>query len=303
MVTRNFSKKNIFKRIIASRNCYFFMAPYALIFLIFTIVPVFIAIYYSLTSFNILETPTFISLENYERLFLKDKLFVKALINTLTFAAILGPGGYILSLSFAWFLNELNKRMRSVLTLLFYAPSLCNVYVMWKIIFSGDQYGYLNANLMKLGITYEPILWLQDERYIKTVLIIVLLWASLGTSFLSFIAGFQTIDTTLYEVAAVDGIRNRWQELWYITLPAMKPQLMFGAIMSISSSFSVGDQISALVGFPSPNYSAHTLVAHLQDYGNTRFEMGYACAIAVVLFVIMVFSNKAIQKIIQKVGE
>lgn len=175
--------------------------------------------------------------------------------------------------------------------------------MIWKLIFSGDAYGIANAWLTKLGIITDPVLWLQDSNKIVPVVIVILLWASLSTSFLAFIAGFQTIDVSLYEAAAVDGIRTRWQELWYITLPSIKPQMMFSAIMSITSSFAIGDQITMLVGFPSPNYAAHTIMHHLQDYGSTRFEMGYACAIATVLFLLMVICNTIIQKFLKKVGE
>ena len=261
------------------------------------------AIVIGFTSFNVLEPAEFIGWENYRRLFFNDDLFITALTSTLTFAVILGPAGYLLSLTFAWFINELGPKLRAFMTLLFYAPSLANIYVIWKLIFSGDAYGIANAWLTKLGIITDPVLWLQDSNKIVPVVIVILLWASLSTSFLAFIAGFQTIDVSLYEAAAVDGIRTRWQELWYITLPSIKPQMMFSAIMSITSSFAIGDQITMLVGFPSPNYAAHTIMHHLQDYGSTRFEMGYACAIATVLFLLMVICNTIIQKFLKKVGE
>ena len=293
---------SLFGRIKKNYSCYLFMAPFAVIFLIFTLIPVVTAIYYSLTSFNVLEAPIFKGWANYEKLFVKDELFLGAIKNTLVVAAIVGPAGYILSLLFAWFINDLPSKLRAVMTLLFYAPSLANIFVIWKVIFNGDDYGLLNSYLSKFGIIYEPMRWLQDEKYIMGSVIVVLLWASLGAGFLSFIAGFQTIDKTLYEAGAVDGIKNRFQEMWFITLPAIKPQLLFGAIMSIASSFGVGDAITALVGFPSPNYSVHTLVHHIQDHGFIRYEMGYACAIAVILFIIMVGFNKIVQSFINRVG-
>ena len=126
---------------------------------------------------------------------------------------------------------------------------------------------------------------------------------SFGAGFLSFVAGFKNIDMRLYEAAAVDGIRDRWQELWYITLPCMKPQLLFGAVMSITGSFGVGDVITGVFGYPSTNYALHTLVHHLQDHGSIRLEMGYACAIAVVLFFLMVGANQIVQRLLRRVGE
>ncbi|MBR4072501.1 MAG: sugar ABC transporter permease, partial [Clostridia bacterium] len=183
-------------------------------------------------------------------------------------------------------------------------PSLSgNALLIWTVMFSSDAYGYANGMLMNLGIINQPIRWFQDPTYMMPLVIAVVLWSSLGTSFLAFIAGLQGIDRAQYEAAAIDGIRNRWQELWYITLPTMRPQLMFGAVMSISSAFSIGDVVTGLVGFPSSNYAAHTIINHLQDYGGIRYEMGYASAIATVLFVVMVISNKAVKNILSKVGE
>lgn len=286
-----------------NKAMYFFMLPYLTVFTIFTILPVVTAIYYSFTYFNVLEPPQFIGWDNYVRLFTADDLFMTAFKNTMFFAAIIGPSGYVLSLFFAWMINELSRRTRAFMTLIYYAPTLANVYVVWKIIFSSDQYGLLNGFLLNSGLTLSNIRWLEDVNYIVPSVIVVLLWASLGTSFLSFIAGLQNVDRSLYEAGAIDGVKNRWQELWYITLPYMRPQLMFGAVMSITAAFSVGDQITALVGFPSQDYVAHTLIHHMQDYGSTRMEMGYACAIATLLFLMMLLTNKIIQKMLSKVGE
>ena len=282
---------------------YLMIAPFFILFFIFTVVPVLLSIVLSFTTFNLLEWPTLVYADNYIRLFLDDEIFLIAVKNTLMFAIITGPASYLLSLFFAWFINELRPKIRAVVTLLFYAPSISgNVYLIWTIIFSSDQYGYANALLMKFNIIQKPILWFQDEKYIFTLVVLVALWTSLGTSFLTFIAGFQVVDKSLYEAGAVDGVKNRWQELWFITLPMMKPQLMFSAIMSITSSFTIGDQITMLVGFPSPNYCVHTIMHHLDDYGGQRFEMGYASAIATILFFMMIGSNLLVTKILRKVG-
>jgi len=283
---------------------YLFAAPFLILFAIFTIIPVVSAIVLSFTYFNGLEAPYFIGIENYFKLILDDTLFTKAFVNTLALAVVTGPVGFLLCLFLAWLVNEFSPKTRAVMTLLFYAPSISgSVYMIWSIIYSGDAYGLLNGILMSLGITYEPIQWLTDSKYMMGAAIAVILWTSLGTSFLSFIAGFQNVDKRLYEAGAVDGIKNRWQELWYITLPSMKPQMLFGAVMSITSSFNVGELITGLFGFPSTNYTLHTMVHHLQDYGNVRFELGYSSAIATLLFLIMVFSNKIVQKLLSKVGE
>ncbi len=287
-----------------NKESYLMMFPYFLLFFFFTILPVAMSMFLSFTNFNMLEWPTFVGWRNYIKLFLEDDIFIVALKNTLIFAVITGPISYMLCLLFAWIINEFKGVLRAFLTLIFYAPSICgNAYLVWNLILSGDRYGYLNGILLKLGIINEAKLWMQTEKYVLPVLIIVQLWLSLGTGFLSFIAGLQTVDKSLYEAAALDGVKNRWQELWYVTLPAMKPQLMFGAVMQITQSFAVADISINLAGNPSVNYAGATIVTHLLDYGSTRFEMGYASAIATVLFLLMVGTNKLVQKILGRVGE
>lgn len=287
-----------------NKTAYFMLAPFFLLFIIFTVLPVFLSMILSLTDFNMLQMPHWKGISNFTRLFFEDDIFILACQNTLIFAAITGPVSYLLSLLIAWFINELPPKIRAVVTLIFYAPSISGqVYLIWKTLFSSDSYGWANATLIDLGILTEPILWFENADYVMPLCIVVALWTSLGTAFLSFIAGFQTIDRSMYEAAAVDGIKNRWQELWYITLPTMRPQLMFGAVLAITNSFGFGAVVDALCGFPSVDYAAHTIMHHLSDYGGARYEIGYASAIAVVLFVIMFASNIIIKKALSKVGE
>lgn len=295
---------NTIKAIWKNRVKYLFIMPFFVLFFVFTVCPVLISIFFSFTNFNLLEMPDFVGFDNYYRMFMTDDLFIKALGNTIMFAIIVGPGGYIISLVMAWFLNELPVVVRVIFTVLLYAPSLTGgMTPIFKIVFSSDAQGFANAWLMKLGITTEPIKFFENENYVIPIIIFVILWGSLGTSFLAFIGGLQGIGREYYEAAAIDGIRNRWQELWYVTLPLMKPQLLFGAVMSITGAFGIGSVITGLAGNPSVNYSAHTIMQHLEDYGTTRFEMGYSSAIATVMFFIMLFLNQFIQKCINKVGE
>ena len=287
-----------------NKTAYFMLAPFLILFIVFTVLPVVLSIFLSLTDFNMLQMPHIVGIANYMRLFLDDEIFILAIQNTMIFAAITGPVSYILALLVAWFINELPPKIRAVVTLVFYAPSISgNAYLIWKTLFSSDSYGWANAVLIKYGIITQPILWFQDADYVMPLCIVVALWTSLGTAFLSFIAGFQTIDRSMYEAAAVDGIKNRWQELWYITLPTMRPQLMFGAVLAITNSFGFGAVVDALCGFPSVDYAAHTIMHHLSDYGGARYEIGYASAIAVILFIIMFSSNIIIKKALSKVGE
>ena len=253
---------------------YLFMLPYLLLFTLFTILPVIVAVLLSFTSFNMLSAPEFIGVDNYFRLFLNDDIFIIALKNTLLFAVIVGPGGFLLSFFFAWLINELSHNMRVFFTIIFYAPSISGgIYIIWNYLFSGDAQGYVNSILRKLGIIQTPIQFFQNPDYMFPILIVIILWMSLGTSFLVFIAGFQGVDKQYFEAAALDGISNRWQELWYVTLPMMKPQLLLSAVLSITGSFGVGDVITNLCGFPSTNYAVHTIMNHLSDYGTTRYEM------------------------------
>ncbi len=287
-----------------NKTAYFMVAPFFILFILFTVLPVFLSIFFSLTDFNMLQAPGWKGISNFTRLFLEDEIFILACQNTLIFASVTGPVSYLLSLLIAWFINELPPKIRAVVTLVFYAPSISGqVYLIWKTLFSSDAYGWANATLMDLGIITSPILWFDNADYVMPLCIVVALWTSLGTAFLSFIAGFQTIDRSMYEAAAVDGIKNRWQELWYITLPTMRPQMMFGAVLAITGSFGFGGVVDALCGFPSIDYAAHTIMHHLSDYGGSRYEVGYASAIAVVLFVIMFGCNIVIKKALSKVGE
>ena len=291
-------------RIKRNKSSYMMIAPYFILFFFFTVLPVVMSVAFSFTYYNMLEMPEFIGWKNYIKLFLEDDIFLTSLKNTLILAVITGPISYFLCLLFAWIINEFKGWLRAFLTLIFYAPSICgNAYVVWNLILSGDRYGYLNGFLMKLGILDEAVIWMKTEKYVLPMLIVVQLWLSLGTGFLSFIAGLQTVDKSLYEAAALDGVKNRWQELWYVTLPAMKPQLMFGAVMQITQSFAIADVSIQLAGNPSVNYAGATVVTHLLDYGTVRFEMGYASAIATVLFLLMVGSNLIVQKLLRRVGE
>ena len=291
------------KKMKLSKMCYLFLAPYAILFTAFYILPVVTSIFYSFTYFNILEPPRFIAIDNYLGLILQDDIFLTGVKNTFMIAVITGPLGYILSFLFAWLINELPRWIRAITVIIFFAPSIAgNLYVIFSVFFRGDAYGYANAFLTNLGVINAPILWLTNPKYMLPICMVVILWMSLRQGFLSFVAGFQGIDTSQYEAGYMDGVKNRWQELWFITLPSMKPMLLFGAVMAITQSFGVCDVTMALCGFPSTDYAARTVVTHLYDYGNIRYEMGYACAIATILFLIMILCDKAIQSLLRRVG-
>jgi len=287
-----------------NKVAYIMCAPFFLLFFVFTVLPVALSIFFSFTEFNMLEPPKWVGFDNYLHLFLEDDIFIVACKNTLIFAAVTGPVSYLMSFLVAWFINELPPKIRAVVTLIFYAPSISgSVYMVWTILFSSDSYGYVNGLLLNLNIIDAPIMFFQNANWVMPLCIVVALWTSLGTAFLSFIAGLQTVDRSQYEAGAVDGVKNRWQELWYITLPTMRPQLMFGAVLAITGAFGFGAVVTALCGFPSVDYAAHTIMHHLDDYGGQRYEVGYASAIAVFLFLIMLGCNLVIKKMLSKVGQ
>ncbi|MBO5278203.1 MAG: sugar ABC transporter permease [Lachnospiraceae bacterium] len=266
---------------------YLFMAPFLVLFITFTLIPIAVAMGLSLTNYNLIQVPEFVGLTNYMNLILEDDVFLKSLSNTLVFAILTGPLGYMASFIMAWLIT-LMKKGKGAFSLAFYAPSLTSGVAMstiWLIIFSGDRNGYLNNFLMDLGLIVEPILWTKDATYLKWVIVIISVWMSMGTGFLVFLAGLQNIDPALYEAAKVDGMKSKFQELRYITLPLMKPQLLFGAVNSVVGAFAIFDVATSVAGMPSPNYAAHTIVAHLYDYAFIRMNMGYASGVAMILFI------------------
>lgn len=292
----------MWKKAKANKSCYLFILPYLILFTLCFIVPIAMSLFLSFTYFNVLEAPEFRGMQNYVNLILADDVFLTAVKNTFVLAGIIGPVGYLASFLFAWMLNELPRYLKAVAVVVFYAPSLAAMATMsiWQLIFSNDPYGWINSFMQTIG--QEPKLWLSNPDYMLTVVIIVSVWSSLGAGFLGFVAGFQGIDRSQYEAAYVDGLKNRMQELWYITLPSMKPMLMFGAINAITTAFNVSDIPEQLCGNPSTDYAVHTVVTHLKDYGSVRYEMGYASAIATVLFLVMLLCNKLVQKILRRVG-
>ena len=303
MKNKMLSGRRLGREILSSWQIYVMLAPFMLIFLTFTVLPVLMTIGISFTTYNVLEDPVFVGLSNYRRLFVEDDVFAKAVKNTIVFALFSGPLGYMLSFAASWCINEMGPRIKAVLTFVFYIPTISGMaYTVWKMILGSDMYSYLNSFLLSLGLIDTPVQWLNTEAYILPIVIIVQLWMSYGTGFLTMVAGFTTIDNQYYEAGAIDGIRNRFQELRYITLPLMVPHLMTSALLQITSMFANTTAANNLVGFPSTNYAGHLIMTHLNDYANIRVERGYASAIAVVLFILMVSMNKFILTKLKKMG-
>lgn len=295
-------KSDKFKRKITP---YLFVFPYFSLFILFVALPVVVAIALSFTNFNAIQPPQFVGIKNYIDLFLQDEVFIRYVIpNTIIFAVIVGPGGYVLSFLLAWALSQLTRGPRTILALIIYSPSMAagaTMTVIWRVLFSGDQLGYINNFLMKLGFITEPIIFLQSKTWLLPIMIIVALWSSMGVGFLSMLAGLLNIDPSLYEAAHIDGIRNRVQEMFYITIPSIKPQMLFGAIMAIVNAFkqsAIGVELSG--SNPTPNYAGQLMVNHISDYGFTRYEMGNACAVSVVLLIIIWVFSKGARKLFKE---
>lgn len=303
MVKSDSKKINKIHTVREQSPIFLMMTPFMVFFIFFTIIPIISSVVLGFTSFDLLGSPKFIGIDNFKRMFVEDEVFGTVVKNTLIFAVVAGPMGFILSFVLAWFVNEFSPRVRTVLSFMFYSPSLVgNAYFIWKVLFSGESYGYLNSLLLTMGVITEPVLWLKTPEYIMPIIILVQLWQSMGVSFLANISGLQNVSTDLYEAAAIDGIRSRWQELRYITLPCMSHMLLFSAVMQIQSSFSVSAIAIELAGFPSTQYAADTIVSHMTDMATVRFEYGYAAAIAIILFAMMATTRIIIGKVLSMAG-
>lgn len=283
---------------------YLFMSPFMLAFVLFTVLPILASMFLSFFDFDMVSKPLFIGFDNYIRMFTGDELFFKVLANSLKFGILVGPGGYLLAFLMAWMINEFPRAVRVLLTFIFYVPSLVgNALYIFQVMFSGDSYAYVNNFLISFGLVTEPIQWFHTESYNFTLIVCIQLWMSMGTSFLANIAGLQNVNTELYEAGAIDGVRTRWHELWYITMPSMKTILLFSAVMQIQTAFSMGALQTALAGYPSVNNSVDTLVQYIGDVGTTRYEMGYAAALSVLLFIIIIIFRYLISGLLNLIGK
>lgn len=278
------------------------LAPYAFLFCLLIAIPVIIAAALSFTYFNTIEFPEWVGLDNFVTLFTADSVFMqKVLPNTLIYAVFVGLGGYILSFMLAWSLAQLPKWPRTILAIILYSPSLTGGVLLssvWSVVFNGSDSGYLNYILLKLDLITEPILWLQSDAHLLWIMIVVSLWSSMGIGFLSILSGILNGNEELYEAARIDGVKNRFQEIIYITIPQCKPQMLFGAVMAIVNTFQSSGIGVALSGSnPTPNYAGQLIVTHIEDYGFIRYEMGYAAAISVVLLLFIRLMSKGAEKL------
>lgn len=296
------NKNKIIKTFKNRWQLYALLLPFLILFFLMTVLPVISSIFLSFTDFDMVSLPSFSGLKNYIRMFLEDDIFPKVLKNTILLAILTGPAGFLSSFVLAWLINEFKPMLRTVFSFLFYAPSLAGGIFVWQTIFSSDAYGYFNSILLSTGLINEPVAWLSSTKFIVPIVVIVQIWQSLGVSFLANLSGLQNVNNELFEAGAIDGIRNRWQELWYITLPGMKSMLLFSAVMQIAGAFSISGIIQQLAGYPTVNYAADTIVSYLSDVGNIKYEMGYASTLSVMLFIMMILTRGITNKLLNNMG-
>ena len=276
-----------------------FFLPFGLLFLIFTILPVVIGLYFSMTTYSVIQDPVFVGIRNFQYLITEDNSFVLALKNTLTFAFFTGLIGYFASFFMAYIIDGMVGR--KWLALAFYAPSITSsiaMSVIWLYFFSPDINGLVNSVLVRLGIIDSPILWTQDPDHILFIVTVVSVWMSMGNGFLAFLAGFQSMDRQIFEAGLIDGVHNKFQEMIYIVLPQMKPMLLFGAVNTIVSAFSINDVPTAMAGYPGPDNATMTIIGLMNDYAFSRLDLGYATAIAMVLFAITFILGRVVFKVL-----
>lgn len=290
------------KKFLNKHSVFVLLFPYALLFVLFIILPTVAAIALSFTDFNTIQFPDFVGAKNYISLFTNDSVFMqKVLPNTVVYAVFTGIGGYILSFLLAWMLAQLTRPVRTFLTIIIYAPSMTGgvmLATIWTVIFNGDKSGYLNALLLKLGFIEQPVAWAQSDKYLLPIMITVTLWSSMGIGFLAMLSGITNGNTELYEAGYIDGIKNRFQEIIYITIPLAKPQMLFGAIMAIVGTFQAGGVGTTLSGAnPTPNYSGQLIGTHIEDFGFLRYEMGYSAAISVVMLIFVYAMSEGAKKL------
>jgi multiple sugar transport system permease protein len=287
---------------------YWFVLPYGIVFFVFVVALIAISASLSFTYYDNIHWPTWVGLRNYVVLFTQDTDFMQyALPTTIKYALIIGPGGYAISFFMAWVLSQITHKARTIIAIILYSPSLTSgvmMSVIWKVVFSGDARGYLNYYLLSLGLINQPVQWLQNTAFLFGIMIFVGIWGSMSVGFLAMLSGILNINKDLYEAAYVDGMKSRWQEIFYITIPSMKPQMLFGAVMAIVGTFNASGLASALSGsYPPPQLAGWLIVDHMVDYGFGRFEMGYASAMSVVLLgVVLIFHRVATRLFSEREG-
>lgn len=280
-----------------------FIAPALILFTIFVAVPVGASLFFSFTKYNVIQSPKWVGLNNYRNLILYDPRFWKAVRNTVVYVVGVVPFSISLSLLLAVAIDQ-KIRLKNLYKTLFFMPAVTSVValsVVWKWLFAGEKYGLINHFLLKLGL--QPIDWLLSPTWTLPAIMIMSIWAGLGYNMILFLAGLQAIPNSLYEAADADGA-GAMSKFWHITLPLLRPTMTYAVIMSTIASFQVFEQVYIMAGSTSAGVGgvldcALTIVAYLYDSGFQRFMMGYASAIAYLLFAAVFFMTLLNIKVIK----
>lgn len=297
------SKKSLVSELVEQRYSYLFIAPAIILFSVFVLIPVIASFFLSFTKYNTLSAPRWVGLDNYYQILFQDPRFWKALCNTTIYVVGVVPVGICVSLLLAVAIDRKIK-FKNFYKSIFFMPvvtSIVAVSVIWKWLFAGEKYGLINHWLMKMGI--NPVDWLMSPTWTLPAIMIMSIWAGLGYNMILLLAGLQTIPRTFYETADIDGATG-WYKFWHITLPLLRPTLLFVVIMSMINSFQLFEQVYIMTsgtgeGVGGVLDSALSLVAYLYERGFQRFEMGYASAIAYILFAIIFVTTLVNTKVIR----
>lgn len=266
---------------------YIFIAPWLIGFFLFSFGPMIASAFYSFTDWNMFQSPSWIGFTNYNNLFSKDVRFYKSLFNTLFYAGITIPLSMLLSLLLAFLLNQKIRGIRFFRTL-YYLPVLVPLTAVSFVFFwiFNTQIGLVNKFLGLFQI--KQLSWLYDEHLIKFVIVFMGLW-QIGSNLLLVLAAIQGISKELYESASLDGA-GAWKQFWGITVPLISPVVFFNLITGLINALQVFTQSYVLTdGTYKPNNAALMISNYLYLKGFSDFEMGYACALGWIVFLIIIF--------------
>ena len=275
-----------------ARSGYLFISPWIIGFLLFQVVPLIMVFYYSFTKYSVLTPPQWIGFDNYIKIFTKDDLFIKSMFNTFYIVAISVPLRLIIGFTLAMLINQKVKGL-AIFRAIYYLPVIVPIAatsVLWEWMFQ-PRYGIINLIFEVIGL--PTINWLVTTAWSKPAIIIVTLWR-IGEAVILFLAGLQGVPKELYEAAEVDGAKN-YQKLMKITIPLITPTILLQVIIEIIHVFqSFVWSYSMTEG--GPLNSSLTYVLYIYRKAFDHFQMGYASALSVILFVIILLFTLLIFK-------
>ena len=269
-----------------ARTAFFFLLPNGVGFAVFTLAPLIASLVLSFFAWPLIGKTSFIGLQNYVTLFTKDTTFRSAIVNTLYFVAVYVPLNIIVAMTVAVWLQGYS-RSRRILRVVFFVPVLTPLVadaVVWSLLFTNRD-GLIDSIIHTVFRVQGPE-WLSAPQWAMPSIIIVAVWQGFGYNMLLFTAGLHAIPETFYDASKIDGA-SRWRTFWNITIPLVSPSLFFGILLTVITSFQVFD-LAYILTDGGPGTSSTTIVYWLFEKGFNDYAMGYASAIAWVLFLIVI---------------